>query len=104
MQQGYSMNEDFVNQMEVGIKQYKPLKGQKTILAQKISDIDLQKIDIPVLAMLGDRGVIYNPEKAIARAKKLISGVKIELMPNCCHAINMEQAEKVDRIMTDFLI
>jgi len=103
MGQGYEMNEDFLNQMEVGIKDYKNIKGQKNIYANKISDKDLQSIKIPVLLMCGDRSVVYNGNKAMKRANAMISQVKIELIPHCCHAINMEQSEIVDRLITDFI-
>lgn len=101
--QGYEMNTDFSRQMDVGILDYKPMKGQKTILAKALPDEALQKIKIPVMVLIGDRSVIYDPNKALNRAKALLPCVKAELIPNCAHSMNMEQAELTNEMIAKFL-
>ena len=101
--QGYEMNPDFLRQMEVGMMDYKPMKGQKMIIAKAIPDGDLRKIEIPVMVLIGDRSVIYDPNKALNRAKVLFPCVKAELVQNCSHSINMEQAELTNDMITNFL-
>lgn len=101
--QGYEMNVDFLRQMGVGMKDYKQMKGQRTIYAKVIPDEDLRKIGAPVLVLIGDRCVIYDPNKALCRAKNLFPCVKAELVPNCSHSMNMEQPEITNEMITKFL-
>lgn len=103
LNQGYEMNVDFSRQMEVGMMDYKPLKGQKTIIPKVIPDADLQKLHMPVMVMLGERCVIYNHHKFIKKAKAILPCAKIEIIPNCGHSMNMEQAELINEKIASFL-
>ena len=102
MGQGYQMNEAFLNQMEVGIKDYAPLKKQKTILPGKISDIDLQKIDVPVLTLIGEKSVIYNPQCALKRAKTVFKHGAAFIVPECGHSMNMEVPKEINDFLIEF--
>jgi pimeloyl-ACP methyl ester carboxylesterase len=54
--QGYEMNVDFSKQLEIGMIDYKPMKGQKTIFAKVIPDADLRKLEMPVMVLIGKIG------------------------------------------------
>lgn len=102
MGQGYQMNDAFLNQMESGIKDYVPIRGQKTILPNKIDDVELRKIDAPVLILVGERSVIYNPQRALERAKTVFRHGKALLVPGCGHSMNMEVPTEINKLLTDF--
>lgn len=101
--QGYEMNVDFSNQIEVGMMDYKPIKGQKNIYAKVLPASDLRKLEMPVMVLFGGRSVLYDRNKAINRAKTLLPFVKAETIPDCAHSVNMEQADVVDEMITNFL-
>jgi pimeloyl-ACP methyl ester carboxylesterase len=49
------------------------------------NDEDLRMIHTPVLLLIGDHEVIYNPQRVIQRATRLVSGLKAEIVPNANH-------------------
>ena len=51
----------------------------------------LHRVAVPTLLMIGQREVIYDPHRALDRARRLIPDVETELVPDCGHLINMEQ-------------
>jgi pimeloyl-ACP methyl ester carboxylesterase len=48
-------------------------------------DEELGRIRAPMLLLIGDHEVIYNPQKAIRRAARLVPGLKAEIIPNANH-------------------
>lgn len=101
--QGYEMNPDFSRQIEVGMMDYKNMKGQKVIFAKAIPDRELNSIKISVMVLIGDKSVIYDPKKAIEKAKKTITNVRAEIIQNCSHSMNMEQADFINLMIHDFI-
>ncbi|KIA94677.1 alpha/beta hydrolase [Flavobacterium sp. KMS] len=69
---------------------------------QPFSDEDLKKITIPVLVLIGDHDVI-NSDESIIRAKELLSNSKTETIENAGHFLSIDQSEKVNKLMIDFL-
>jgi pimeloyl-ACP methyl ester carboxylesterase len=69
---------------------------------QPFSDEDLKKITIPVLVLIGDHDVI-NSDESIIRAKKLLSNSKTETIENAGHFLSIDQSEKVNKLIVDFL-
>lgn len=69
---------------------------------QPFSDEDLKKITIPVLVLIGDHDVI-NSDESVKRAKELLSNSKTETIQNAGHFLSIDQAEKVNKLMIDFL-
>lgn len=68
-----------------------------------LSDDELRCILAPTLLMIGEREVIYNPQKAIQRARHCIPNLSAELVPETGHALNIEQADMVNRRVLAFL-
>jgi pimeloyl-ACP methyl ester carboxylesterase len=67
------------------------------------SDEELRKIRTPMLLLIGDHEVIYNPERVIRRATKLVAGLKAELVPNANHNAQVTAPELVNRKILEFL-
>jgi pimeloyl-ACP methyl ester carboxylesterase len=66
-------------------------------------DAELQGIGCPTLVFIGDRERIYDPEKATARARRLISGAEVELLPQLGHLPGMQRPDLVNPRIVSFL-
>jgi pimeloyl-ACP methyl ester carboxylesterase len=67
------------------------------------SDDELRKIKTPMLLLIGDREVIYKPEKAIQRATRLITNIETAIVKNANHNAEYTASEEVNRKVIDFL-
>jgi pimeloyl-ACP methyl ester carboxylesterase len=68
-----------------------------------ISDDELRKIKAPVLLLIGDHEVIYKPEAAIKRAKRLVPNLKAEIVLNANHIAEYTACEAINQFIMDFL-
>jgi pimeloyl-ACP methyl ester carboxylesterase len=66
------------------------------------SDEELRRIRTPILLLIGDHEVIYQPEQAIERATRLVSGLKAEIVPNANHIAEYTAAEAVNQKILGF--
>ena len=71
--------------------------------ANLLSDDELRSVQAPVLLLFGDREVIYDPARALARANRLIPHVDGELIPGCRHDMCFTQRRIVDARVLEFL-
>ncbi|MBY0124548.1 alpha/beta fold hydrolase [Bacillus sp. S/N-304-OC-R1] len=97
---GNTVNESLFEQFYLGIKHF---RFSKIIIPSVFKDEELQKIDIPVLLLIGDKEVIYDPNQVIARALKLIPKLKFKIIPNAGHALSIEKAHLVNEEILNFL-
>ncbi|MEV7547990.1 alpha/beta hydrolase [Amycolatopsis sp. NPDC089917] len=67
------------------------------------TDAQLRSLRMPVLALVAGRSVIHRPERAAARARKLLSRGQVELWPSATHAIAGEAATEVNARVLKFL-
>jgi len=58
---------------------------------------------VPVLLLMGDHEVIYDPARALARARRLIPDFEGDLVPQCAHDMSVSQHRIVDARVLDFL-
>lgn len=100
MSHGRPVNKAWGNLMLTGIEHY---KFGKRVRATVLADDALRRLEMPVLLLLGEDSVIYNPNKVIAKARKLIPNVSAEIIASAAHNLNMEQPAVVDRKIIDFL-
>ena len=71
--------------------------------ANLISDAELRSLQMPVLLLFGDAEVIYDPARALARARQLIAHLEGELIRGCRHDMCFSQRRIVDALVLDFL-
>ena len=64
---------------------------------------EFAQIQAPVLLILGDKEVIYNPQSAIKAAKELIPGLQVELVLDAHHIAALAQPEIVNQRLLQFL-
>ena len=69
---------------------------------QPFSKEDLQKINIPVLVLIGDHDVI-NSEDSLEKATELIPKSKTEKIKDAGHFLTIDQSKLVNKMMVDFL-
>lgn len=93
---GYSF-EQFI----YGIFHYK--WKSKPVIPAVIPEERLTTIEVPVLLLIGEQEVIYNPRKAVASAQKCIPHINIKMVPRASHSLFIEQADLVNQYMADFL-
>jgi len=97
MTKGYVVDPNWGELMLQGILNTRP---QSPIRAVVFTDSELRSVKAPVLVLIGERSVIYNPQRAYQRATHLIPDVRAEIIQGGSHALNAEKAEIVnDRIL-----
>jgi pimeloyl-ACP methyl ester carboxylesterase len=96
---GYHQN-DFVQETYViGVAGMR----SKSVMRPLIKDDEWNQIRIPTLLLVGDSEILYNPRKALQRAKQLIPHIETELVPHAGHLLNSDQPEKVNESILRFL-
>lgn len=74
----------------------------KPVIPAVIPEEKLRTIQVPSLLLVGENEVIYNPHKALKRAKALIPHLEHQMIPNANHLLFMEQADLVNQYIIDF--
>lgn len=75
----------------------------KMFFPHRLKDEELKRIKAPTLLLLGDREIIYAPEAARTRAKRMIPTIETFLIPKAGHALNFDQPEIVNQHVLTFL-
>jgi pimeloyl-ACP methyl ester carboxylesterase len=73
------------------------------ILPPVYRDAELSQISTPILLLIGNHEVIYDPERAIRRATRLVHGLKAEIVPNANHNAQVTAPEMVNAKILEFL-
>jgi pimeloyl-ACP methyl ester carboxylesterase len=89
--------EQFIN----GVFHYK--YTTKPVIPTVIPKGKLKTIKVPVLMLMGEEEIIYNPKKAVASAKESIPHIDVKMIANASHVLFIEQADLVNHYMEDFL-
>jgi pimeloyl-ACP methyl ester carboxylesterase len=87
----------------LGVKHFRFLPETARIMPNVFSDDELRALHVPVLLLIGDREVLYDPAKALARARRLIPDFRGELVPQSSHEMCFSQHRIVDARVLDFL-
>ena len=92
--------------MYLGVKHFRmpedTLRANATA-ANPLSDGELRSLHMPVMLLFGDGEVIYDASEAFARARRLISDLEGDLIPDCRHDMCFSQHHIVDARVVDFL-
>lgn len=67
------------------------------------SDEELRGMRVPTLLLIGQQEVLYDPEAALERARRLIPNFEGELVPRASHDMTISQHEIVNRRVLEFL-
>lgn len=66
-------------------------------------DSELQRIRKPILLLVGDREVIYDPKRVIEKARRLVDGLEAEIIPNGNHNAEYTASDAVNESVLRFL-
>ncbi len=100
--EGFMVNELFIEQFVLGMKNFRH-RPYIRVLPTTFTDDELRQIKAETLLLIGEEEVIYNPKAAVNRAKQLIQNISAELIPNASHGLPMEQADPVNERILGFL-
>jgi pimeloyl-ACP methyl ester carboxylesterase len=67
-------------------------------------DEELRNIRTPVLLLIGDREVLYDPMRVIRRATSLVEGLRAEIVPHAHHIAELIAPDLVNARILDFLL
>ncbi|MFE8702047.1 alpha/beta fold hydrolase [Cytobacillus sp. FJAT-54145] len=67
------------------------------------TDNELQKLKTPILLLLGEEEVMYNPMEAYTRVKTS-TNITVEMVEGAGHLMNMETPEYVNKRVKEFLV
>jgi len=73
------------------------------VLRPSIHEDEWKQLQMPILLLIGDHEIMYEPAKAIRQAKKLIPHIQAELIENAGHFLLTDQAEHVNQRTLKFL-
>ncbi|MCB0182193.1 MAG: alpha/beta hydrolase [Anaerolineae bacterium] len=89
-----------IDQAAIGERYFKRLL--RTIIP-KMSDTQLRYLTAPTLLLIGRQEVLYNPVRAINRARWLIPNLQAELLPTASHDLVFAQSHLINRRLLEFL-
>jgi len=92
-----------VDLIYLGLKHFRMPPETARIAANVFSDDELRAQQVPVLLLIGEREVMYDPAKALARARALIPEIEGDLVPHSSHEMCSSQYRIVDARLLDFL-
>ena len=87
----------------LGMKHFRMPPESARLMPGVFSDEELRALHVPVLLLIGDREVIYDPAKALARARALLPDFEGDLVPRSSHNMCGSQYRIVDARVLDFL-
>jgi pimeloyl-ACP methyl ester carboxylesterase len=68
------------------------------------TDAELSHLPMPVLLLVGDQEMICDPRASVDRVRRLIPNAEAEIVPGAGHGLCLEQAERVNARLLEFLL
>ena len=68
------------------------------------SDSELQSIRTPILLLVGDHEVIYEPQRVIRQASRLVAGLRAKIITDANHNAEYTAADAVNKEIGEFLL
>jgi pimeloyl-ACP methyl ester carboxylesterase len=100
---GFSPNELFARQFASSVKHFRYAATKESIFTNVFSEAELRSINVPILFIVGENEVIYDPVAAIEKVNQLIPNVETKLVPDAGHLVTMEQPARVNEHILKFL-
>jgi pimeloyl-ACP methyl ester carboxylesterase len=96
---GYAANDPYLEQRIIGNTQVRSLRH----LRPRFTEVEFQKLATRTLLLLGQQEIMYNPQAALKRARRLIPHLEAEIIPNGGHALTRDQPHQVDARILEFI-
>lgn len=100
---GDDVAQRFLDLIWLGGKHFRIPPEVRRVMPTVFSDDELRALEVPVLLLIGEDEVIYDPAKALARAQRLMPNLEGELVPHSGHGMSFTHAPTVDERMLAFL-
>ncbi|MFN2229519.1 MAG: alpha/beta fold hydrolase [Anaerolineae bacterium] len=97
--EGFVVDERFVTQFVLGIRYLPPRGTFPTVF----SDRELGQIGAHTLLLVGEKEVLYNPWRAVNRARRRMPHLQADVVPNASHGLPMEQPAWVNERVLRYL-
>jgi pimeloyl-ACP methyl ester carboxylesterase len=73
-------------------------------MPSKFSDLRLTNIKVPMLLLIGQEEMLYGSiDATVERARRLIPGIQIKIIPKAGHLPNVDQPDVVNAMILKFL-
>lgn len=95
----FQPDDPYLEQVVLGITS---LRSQM-VVRPEVRDEDYQRIISPVMLLLGEQEIHYNPIHAFERAKQLMPGLVGEVIPASGHNLTSDQPEIVNAKILEFI-
>ncbi|NOV02286.1 alpha/beta fold hydrolase [Paenibacillus planticolens] len=96
---GNQVNEILKDQFITGMQNALPTNK---LFPSYMKDDELRAIQCPILLLIGDQDIQYDPQKAIARAKHLVPLIQTKLIADTGHGLAMERPKTINALMITF--
>jgi pimeloyl-ACP methyl ester carboxylesterase len=96
-------SESIVDLFYLGMKYFRMPSETVRIMPSAFSDDQFCALNMPVLLLFGAQEVIYDPARALERARQLVPDLTGELVPNSSHNMCLTQKEIVDARLMEFM-
>jgi pimeloyl-ACP methyl ester carboxylesterase len=100
---GDPIHQHLLDLLYLGMKHFRMPPESARIMLNVFSDEELRALQVPVLLLIGDQEVIYDPAKALARAQALIPNFEGDLVPDSSHNMCGSHYRIVDARVLNFL-
>lgn len=91
----------FIAVMEEGVRGFR--YDPHGIYPSMIEDEELASLCAPTLVLLGSEEAIYDAERAAERARRLIPGVRAEVLPGLGHLLGLQRPDEIDALVLEHL-
>jgi pimeloyl-ACP methyl ester carboxylesterase len=89
--------------IETAFLNFRSLERRRPVIPPVVSDAEWAGLKVPALFLVGEHEVIYSPQKAVRRLRRVAPAVTAEIVPGAGHDLTVAQAEAVDRRILAFL-
>lgn len=99
---GASTSRNYDDLMQVFIAGMTGARSTK-VLRPQIGDDEWKRLTMPILLLIGDQEIMYEPARAIRQAKQWMPHLQAELIENAGHFLLADQPELVTQRVLQFL-
>ena len=94
---------EFEEMVELAVLSLRSFKFKSLVNPTVLTDEELQRLQMPVLYVVGEHERIYSPQEALERLHTVAPHIKTELIPGAGHDLTILQADLVNRKILEFL-
>ncbi|MBN2084621.1 MAG: alpha/beta hydrolase [Anaerolineales bacterium] len=75
----------------------------RSMMRPVIGDTEWNRLQTPVLLLVGEQEILYDAQTALGQAKKRMPNVKTELVTNAGHLLHSDQPDQINKSVLEFL-